>query len=144
MSLNIDPKETCAKTWRIAATQATHYNNYFHLQVDRLHNYNKIRHYIRLMGYQVQPCIWIYTIILCLSVLANCRLQCLLGRIGRCLKLFASTDSTSCCEFASQFGLEIVLYAKNTQNYREYRVVHATVYLNEAPTGHSTPEKRGR
>ena len=28
------------------------------------------------------------------------------------------------------------LYAKNTQKYREYRVAHAAVYLNEAPTGH--------
>ena len=45
--------------------------------------------------------------------------------------------NTSCHKFASQFGLAIFLYAKNTQNYREYRVAHATVYLNEAPTDHS-------
>ena len=36
------------------------------------------------------------------------------------------------------------VYAKNTQNYREYRVAHATVYLNEAATVHSAPAKRGR
>ena len=33
------------------------------------------------------------------------------------------------------------------QNYREYRLAHATVYLNEASTGHSWPSeqaKRGR
>ena len=33
----------------------------------------------------------------------------------------------------------IVLYAKNTQNYREYRVACATVYLNEVATGHWSP-----
>ena len=67
-------------------------------------------------------------------MLANCRSHFLLDRLGRCLKLLVSNDSTSCHEFASQFGLDILffLYAKNTQNYREYRVVHATVYLNEA------------
>ena len=36
------------------------------------------------------------------------------------------------------------LYAKNTQNYREYRVAYASVYLNEAATSHSTEAKRGR
>ena len=41
----------------------------------------------------------------CLSMLANCRSQFLLDRLGRCLKLFVSTDSTSCHECASQFGL---------------------------------------
>ena len=39
-------------------------------------------------------------------------------------------------KFASQFGLDVVVYAKNTNNYREYRVARATVYLNEAATGH--------
>ena len=74
-----------------------------------------------------------------------CRSQVLLNRHGRCLKLFVSTDSTSCHEFASQFGLDIFLYMKNTKNYREYRVAYTvTVYLNEAATGHSTPAKRGR
>ena len=34
MSLNSDPKETCAKTWKIAAAQATHKNNYYNLQID--------------------------------------------------------------------------------------------------------------
>ena len=47
-----------------------------------------------------------------------------------------STESTSTHEFASQFGLDIFLYAKNTHNYCEYRVARATVYLNEAATGH--------
>ena len=93
----------------------------------------------------------IYTIILlkyvCLSVIANCRLQFLLNRLGRCFKLFLSTESISCHEFASQFGLEIFLYAKNTQNYREYRVAYTTLYLNEAVIDHSSPvepAKRGR
>ena len=45
--------------------------------------------------------------------------------------------------FAYHFGLAFVLYAKNTQNYREYRVTYATVYLNEAANGHSMPVKRG-
>ena len=57
----------------------------------------------------------IYTIIL---LLANCRSQFLLDRLGRCLKLFVSTESTSCHEFASQFGLEFFI-SENTQNLGE-------------------------
>ena len=37
----------------------------------------------------------------------------------------------------------LFLYAKNTHNYREYRATHATVYVNEAATGHATPRKGG-
>ena len=91
----------------------------------------------------------IYTIILLQSVcslFAICMSQFLLDRLGRCLKLFLSDESTSCHEFASQFSLEIFLHAKNTQNYREYRVARVTVYLNEAATGHwspAEPAKRG-
>ena len=59
------------------------------------------------------------------------------GDVSNC---FVSTESTSCHEFASQFGLEF-FYAKNTQNYR---VACATVYLNEAPTGHSSPSEQAK
>ena len=55
----------------------------------------------------------------CPSMFENSRSQFLLDRLGRCLKLFVSTDITSCHEFASQFGLAIFLYAKNTQNLVE-------------------------
>ena len=72
-------------------------------------------------------------------MLANSRSQLLLDRLGRCLKPFVSTESISCHEFASQFGVAILLYVKNTQNYREYRIAYATVCLNEAPSGHSAP-----
>ena len=40
-------------------------------------------------------------------MLANGRSQFLLDRLGRFLKLLVSTHSTSCHEFASQFGLEV-------------------------------------
>ena len=76
---------------------------------------------------------------LSLSMLANCMLQFLLDRLGRCLKLFVSTESISCHEFASQFGLPIFVYATNDQNYREYRVARVNIYLNEAATGHCLP-----
>ena len=49
----------------------------------------------------------------CLSKLANCRSQFLLDRLGRCLKLFVSTESTSCIEFASQFGLAFFIRQKH-------------------------------
>ena len=53
----------------------------------------------------------IYTIILLiyvsLSPLANCRSQFLLDRLGRCLKLFVSTESISSHDFACQFGIAI-------------------------------------
>ena len=51
-----------------------------------------------------------------LSMFANCWSQFLLDRLGRCLKLSVSTDSTSCHEFASQFGLAFV-YTRNTTKY---------------------------
>ena len=46
--------------------------------------------------------------------------------------MFVSSDSTSCQEFASQFGLAIVLYAKTQTKPRGNRVASACVYLNEA------------
>ena len=52
-----------------------------------------------------------------LSLFANCRSQFLLDRLGRCLKLIVSSESISCHEFASQFGLEFVLYAKKNKTY---------------------------
>ena len=52
-------------------------------------------------------------------MLPNCRSQFLLDRRGRCFKLFVSTESTSCHEFACQFALEFFLYAKNTQSLGE-------------------------
>ena len=85
----------------------------------------------------------IYTILLlksvCVSMLANCMSQFLLDRLGRYLKLFVSTESISCHEFASQFGLAFFWYPKNNQNYREYLVPRANVYLNEAASGHCSP-----
>ena len=53
-----------------------------------------------------------------MSLFANCRSQFLLDRLGRCLKLIVSSESISCHEFASQLGLEYVLYAKKPQTYR--------------------------
>ena len=47
---------------------------------------------------------------------ANCGSQLLLDRLGRCIKLFVSSECTSSHEFVSQFGLAICFYAKNTQN----------------------------
>ena len=46
------------------------------------------------------------------TLLASCGSQFLLDRLGKCLKLFVSTVGTSCHKFASQYGLEMFLYAK--------------------------------
>ena len=79
---------------------------------------------------------YIYTIILLKSVdVSQLQVEFLLDRLGICLKLVVSTESISCREFASQFGLAIVLYAKNT---------HTNVYLNEAASGHCLPVTVGR
>ena len=51
-------------------------------------------------------------------MLANCW-GFLLDCLGRCLKLFVSTESTSFHELASQFVLVIFLYAKNTHKLAE-------------------------
>ena len=55
------------------------------------------------------------------SLFANCRSQLLLDHLGRCLKLVVgpSTDSTSCHEFASQFGLAIFYTRKTPKNSRQ-------------------------
>ena len=67
-------------------------------------------------------------------MLANCRAKLLLDRLGRCLKLFVSTESTSSHELASQFGLDIFYTRKTPKKYHEYRVARATVHLNEPAT----------
>ena len=56
----------------------------------------------------------IYTII-CLKSAAVRKLQVaifLLDRLGKCLKLIVSSESISCHEFASQFGLEFSIREK--------------------------------
>ena len=50
------------------------------------------------------------------------RSQLLPDRLGIYLKLFVSTYSTPCHEFAFRFGLAFLLYAKNTQHYRGDRI----------------------
>ena len=49
----------------------------------------------------------------CLATFAECSSQFLIDRLGRCLKLIASTRGTFCHEFASQFGLEFFYTRKN-------------------------------
>ena len=71
----------------------------------------------------------------CLSQLANCRSQFLLGRS---LKLFVSTESTSYHELASQFGQAILYTPKTLKNYREDRVSHTSLLIEPA----SQPSKR--
>ena len=61
----------------------------------------------------------IYTIILLKSVSRSYqtagRNSCARDRLGRCIKLFVSTESTSCYEFASQFGLIFFIREKHPQ-----------------------------
>ena len=70
-----------------------------------------------------------------MSLFANCRSQFLLDRLGRCLKLIVSSESISCYEIASQFGLEFVLYAKKPKPSLKQSRPHV-VYFNGSPTGH--------
>ena len=51
-------------------------------------------------------------------MLASCSSHFLVDRLGRCLKLFVSTDSTTCHEFASQFGLDICVREKHPNRSR--------------------------
>ena len=58
------------------------------------------------------------------TMLASCRSQFLLDRLGKCLKLFVSTVGTSCHKFASQYGVEMFLYAKlGPKTTPKYRLV---------------------
>ena len=93
-----------------------------------------------LSGVKVILILLLLLIILCynspfknLSLFANGRSQFLLDRLGRCLKLFVSTERTFSHELASQFDLDIFLYAKYAH------VARACVYLNEPATGHWSP-----
>ena len=91
-----------------------------------------------------RPILYRYCNSLCLSKSANCRSQFLLDRLGRCLKLFISTESTSCHEFASQFGLQFFYTQKIPNTIAKNTVAYAIVYLNEAPTdGVVVPEPQG-
>ena len=75
-----------------------------------------------------------------MSLLSNCRTQFLLDRrLGRCLKLFVSTESTSCQEFVSQFGLALFIREKHPKPQGN-RVDSTSVFFNEQATG-GTSEK---
>ena len=54
------------------------------------------------------------------------------GDVSNCS--FVSTDSTSCHEFASQFGLAYLLYPKNTQEISRRPTLDHTWLLNEPAT----------
>ena len=72
-----------------------------------------------------------------LSLFANCRSQFLLDRLGRCIKLIVSSESISCHEFASQFGLEFVSYAKNPKPIvNTESPACCLLYFNGPPTCH--------
>ena len=60
----------------------------------------------------------------------------MLDRLGRCRKLIVSSESISCHEFASQFGLEFVLYAKKPPNISLIQSRLRVVHFNGSPTGH--------
>ena len=70
-------------------------------------------------------------------MLENSRSQFLLDRLGRCLILFVSADSTSCHEFASAFGQTFVVNTRGG-NPKLSRIPSRprVVYLNKAPTVH--------
>ena len=68
-----------------------------------------------------------------------CMSQFLLGRLGRCLRLFVSTESTSSHEFASQFGLAFFYTRKTPKTDLEDRPSHKCI-LNEPA---SDPAKKG-
>ena len=89
----------------------------------------------------------IYTIILlksvCLSVGVRKLLVAMLARSSRVMSLTVRIDWRYILSRVSvSVRPRIFLYAKNIQNYREYSLAHATVYFNEAPTGHSWPAEQ--
>ena len=55
--------------------------------------------------------------------LANCRSTFLPDRLGRSLKLFVSTESTSCHDFASQFGLEMFIIGEKTKQKSSVQLI---------------------
>ena len=62
-------------------------------------------------------------------MLANCRSQFLLDRLGRCLKLFASTLGPSSHDVASQFGLAQFFLREKHPKTHGNRVARVSVYL---------------
>ena len=67
----------------------------------------------------------IYTIIFSLSMLANPRSQFLLDRLWRCIKLFVSSESSSCHEFASQFVIGICMRENTSTHTRTHMRTHS-------------------
>ena len=59
----------------------------------------------------------------CRLQLANCRSTFLPDRLGRSLKLFVSTESTSCHDFASQFGLEMFIIGEKTKQKSSVQLI---------------------
>ena len=63
-----------------------------------------------------------------MSLFANYRWQFLLDRLGKCLKLFVSTEGTSSHEFAYQFDLAI-FYTRKTPNHLAETVSPARTFI---------------
>ena len=55
---------------------------------------------------------------------------------GDVSKLIVSSGSTSCHEFASQFGIAVCLYAKHFQILGEIGWLARVVYFNDPATGY--------
>ena len=81
----------------------------------------------------------IYTIIclksVCLATFAQCSSQFWLNRVGRCLKLIASTLGTFCHEFASQFGLDFFIRQKTANHCRPHTSIRAAEINNGIGSG---------
>ena len=79
---------------------------------------------------------------ICLSKLADCRSDFLLDRLERCLKLFASSESTSCHTFASQFGLAI-FYAKTPKSIANTAFhTRLFIWMKHRPVTHGQQNRR--
>ena len=72
-------------------------------------------------------------------MLPNCRSLFLLDRLGRCLELFISYNSTSCHE--SQFGLAI-FYTRKTSKTSGKSGRRRVCFLNDPATGHECQRNR--
>ena len=69
------------------------------------------------------------------STFAQCSSQFWLNRVGRCLKLIASTRGTFCHEFASQFVLDFCIRQKTANRCRPHTSIRAAEINNGIGSG---------
>ena len=121
---------------------AHHINSYSHLRSNILvlergqNNKETVSTFLMQCKYfEYISIIFVLSLSVCLATFAQCSSQFWLNRVGRCLKLIASTRGTFCYEFASQFGLDFFIRQKTANHCRPHTSIRAAEINNGIGSG---------